>query len=98
MTVYIEIGYINKIYINKMLTFDHNLQRQNSKFVKTLKVIKENVAICVGFAPLKKLYNSDCYFSGYTIFCHENYRNKNVRDGVNKTDENQDFQKGNPCT
>ena len=33
MPVYIEIG-----YINKMLTFVHNLQRQNSKFVKTLKV------------------------------------------------------------
>ena len=30
MHVYIEIG-----YINKMLTFDHNLQRQNSKFEKT---------------------------------------------------------------
>ena len=25
-------------YINKMLTFDNNLQRQNSTFVKTLKV------------------------------------------------------------
>ena len=33
MHVYIEIG-----YINKMLTFDHNLQRQHSTFVKTLKV------------------------------------------------------------
>ena len=70
MHVYIEIG-----YINKMLTFDHNLQRQNSKFVKTLKVIlpcdqhwtmipcynpmqpsKENVAICVSFAPLKNFF------------------------------------------
>ena len=30
---------IHKIgYINKMLTFGHNLQRQNSKFVKTLIV------------------------------------------------------------
>ena len=59
---------------------------------------KENVAICVIFAPLKKLSNSDGYFSGYTIFCHEKYRNKNCRDSVNKTDENQDFQTGNPCT
>ena len=61
----------------------------------------ENVAISVSFAPLKyekKLSNSDSYFSCYTIFCHDKYRNKNVRDGVNKTDENQDFQKGNPCT
>ena len=55
---------------------------------------KENVVICVNFAPLKKLSNSGGYFSGYTIFCHEKYRNKHFRDGVNKTDENQDFQKG----
>ena len=58
---------------------------------------EENVAICVTFAPLKKLSNSEGYFSGYTIFCYEKYRNKNFGDGVNKTDENQDFQKGNPC-
>ena len=57
---------------------------------------KENVAICFSFAPLNILSKSDGNFSGYTIFCHEKYRNKNVRDGVNKTDENQDFQKGNP--
>ena len=59
---------------------------------------KENVAICVSFAPLKTLSNSDGYFSSYTIFDHDKYRNKNVRDGVNKTDENKDFQKGNTCT
>ena len=59
----------------------------------------ENIAICVSFATLKKLSNSDGYFSGYTIFYHDKYRNKNVRDSVNKTDENQDFQKGNnTCT
>ena len=45
---------------------------------------EENVAICVSFAPLKFFY-SDGYFSGYIIFCHEKYRNKNFRDGVNKT-------------
>ena len=33
MPVHIEIG-----YIHKMLTLDHNLQIQNSKFVKTLKL------------------------------------------------------------
>ena len=59
---------------------------------------EENVAICVSFAELKKLSNSDGYFSGYTIFYHDKYRNKNFRDGVKKTDENQDFQKGNTCT
>ena len=54
---------------------------------------EENVAICVSFAPLKKLSNSGGYFSGYTILYHDKYRNKNFRDGMNKTDENQDFQK-----
>ena len=58
---------------------------------------EENVAICVSFAPLKTFSNSDGYFLGYTIFCHEKNRNKNVRDGVNKTNENQDFQNGNQC-
>ena len=38
---------------------------------------EENVAICVSFAPLKKLSNSDGYFSGYTIFYHDKYGNKN---------------------
>ena len=57
---------------------------------------EENVAICASFAPLKKLSNSDSYFSSYTIICHDKYRNKNFRDGVNKTDENQDFQNDNP--
>ena len=33
--------------------------------------------------------------TGYTIFYHDKYRNTNFGDGVNKTDENQDFQKGN---
>ena len=101
MHVYIEIG-----YINKMLTFDRNLQRQNSTFVKTLTMIpcynpmqlsEENVAICVSFAPMKTLSNSDGYFSSYTIFYHDKYRNKIFRDSVNKTDENQDFRKGNTC-
>ena len=59
---------------------------------------EETVAICVSFAPLLKLSNSDGYFSGYTIFYHDKYRNKIFRDGVNKTDENPDFQKGNLCT
>ena len=52
---------------------------------------EENVAICVSFAPLKTLPNSDSYFSGYTIFYHDKYRTKNVRDSMNKTDENQDL-------
>ena len=47
----------------------------------------ENVAIS----------NSDGYFSSCTIFYHEKYRNKIVQDSVNKTDENQDFRKGNTC-
>ena len=59
---------------------------------------EENVAICGSFASLKKLSHSDCSFSDYTIFCHQKCRNKNVQDGMNKTDENQDFQKGNTCT
>ena len=54
----------------------------------------ENVAISVSLAPLKKSTNCDGYFSGYTIFYHDKYRNKKFRDGVNKTNENQDFQKG----
>ena len=47
---------------------------------------EENVAICVSFAPLKELSNSDGYFSGYTIFYHDKYRKKNSRDSMNKTD------------
>ena len=60
-----------------------------------MQLSEENVAICVSFAPLKTLINSDGYFSGYTIFYHDKYRNKNFQDSVNKTDENQDF---NTCT
>ena len=30
------------------------------------------MAICVSFVLLEKLSNSDGYFLGYTIFCHEN--------------------------
>ena len=58
----------------------------------------ENVAIilCVSFAPLNYNY-SDSYFLGYTIFYHDKYRNTNFRYMVNKTDENQDFRKGNTC-
>ena len=63
-----------------------------------MQLSEENVAICVSFAPLKTLSNSDGYFSSYTIFYHDKYRNKNFRDSVNKTDENQDFRKGNTCT
>ena len=44
----------------------------------------ENVAICVSFAPLKTLSNSDGYYLGYTIFYHDKYRNKHFRDSVNK--------------
>ena len=61
-----------------------------------MQLSEENVAIYVSFAPLKTS-NSDGYFSGYTIVYHDKYRNKNFRDSVNKTDENQDFQKGNTC-
>ena len=59
-----------------------------------MQLSKENVAICVSFAPLKTLSNSHGYFSGYTIFYHDKYRNKKIRDSVNKTDEKQDFRKG----
>ena len=59
---------------------------------------EENVAIRVSFVPLKNISNSDGYFSGYTIFYLDKYRNKNFQDSVNKTDENQDFRKGNTCT
>ena len=55
---------------------------------------KENVAICVSFAPLNFFSNSDGYFSGYTIFYHDKYRNKFFGDSVNKTDKNKDFPKG----
>ena len=41
---------------------------------------EENVAICVSFAPLKTISNSDGYFSGYTIFYHDKYRNKHFRE------------------
>ena len=47
-----------------------------------MQLSKENVAICVSFAPLKTLSNSDGYFSGYTIFYHDKYRNKKFRDRV----------------
>ena len=56
-----------------------------------MQLSEENVAICVSFAPLKTLSNSDGYFSGYTIFYHDEYRNKKFRDSVKKTDDNQDF-------
>ena len=56
-----------------------------------MQLSEENVAICVSFAPLKTLSNSDGYFLGYTIFYHDKYKNKNFRDSVNKTDDNQDF-------
>ena len=46
------------------------------------------IILCVSFAPLKTLSNSDGYFSGYTIFYHDKYRNKNFQDSVNKTYEN----------
>ena len=62
-----------------------------------MQLSEENVVICVSFAPMKTLLNSDGYFSGYTIFYHDKYRNKFFRDSVNKTDENQDFRKGNTC-
>ena len=51
-----------------------------------MQLSEENIAICVSFAPLKTS-NSDGYFSAYTIFYHDKYRNKNCRDSVNKTDE-----------
>ena len=56
-----------------------------------MQLSEEDVAICVSFAPLKTLLISDGYFSGYTIFYHDKYRNKYFRDSMNKTDENQDF-------
>ena len=62
-----------------------------------MQLSEENVAICVSFASLKTLSNSDGYFSGYTIFYHDKYRKKQFRDSVNKTYENQDFRKGNIC-
>ena len=55
-----------------------------------MQLSEENVAICVSFAPLKTS-NSDGYFSVYTIFYHDKYRNKKFRNSVNKTYENQDF-------
>ena len=62
-----------------------------------MQLSEENVAICVSFAPMKTLSNCDGFFSGYTIFYHDKYRNKNFRDSVNKTYENQDSRKGNTC-
>ena len=42
-----------------------------------MQLSEENVAICVSFAPLKTLSNSDGYFSGYTIFIMTNIEIKN---------------------
>ena len=43
-----------------------------------MQLSEENVAICVSFAPLKTS-NSNGYFSGYTIFYHDKYRNTNTK-------------------
>ena len=51
----------------------------------SLQPSEENVAICVSFAPLKFFSNSDGYFSGYTIFYHDKYRNNFFGDSMNKT-------------
>ena len=37
-------------------------------YYNPMQLSEENVAICVSFAPMKTLSNSDGYFSGYTIF------------------------------
>ena len=63
-----------------------------------MQLREENAGIYVSFALLKKISNSDGYFLGYTIFYHDKYRNKIFLDSMNKTDENQDFRKGNTCT
>ena len=68
-----------------------------------MQASEENVAICVSFAPLKnyQILMVTPYFIMTNIEIKKifmtNIEIKFFREGVNKTYENQDFQKGNMC-
>ena len=59
---------------------------------------KENVAICVSFSPLIKYQILTVIFQVTPYFIMTYIEINKFRDSVDKTNENQDFRKGNTCT